>query len=196
MTAQELTVGIPIGDWHQEALRLEIMPEKRADVIDLLAQGVPTGTIARSIIVSRELEHAQADIIAPNKLLLHTGARLEVSRIAASATHTVQVKGATYKAQDFIGPVSQADADAGEDDAEQEVLFESEVAAIQPPDMPTTYTSYTNARSADVAEMYLQRRVPGHVWPRLLTLHEHGRDVRAAVQALKAELDDMALRLT
>jgi hypothetical protein len=119
---------------------------------------------------------------------------LAVSQIAASATHDVEVKGATYKAQDFIGPVRQAETDADDDD-EQEVLFEGEVEAIQPPDMPTTYTSYTNARSADVAEMYLQRRVPGHVWPRLLTLHEHGRDVRSAVQELKDELDNMVLRL-
>lgn len=193
MTQQDLTVRIPIEDWRQEALRMEIMPEKREDVIDLLSGGTPTGTIARGIIVSRELENAPADIIAPNKMLLYTGARLAVSQIAASATHDVEVKGATYKAQDFIGPVRQAETDA--DDDEQEVLFESEVEAIQPPDMPTTYTSYTNARSADVAEMYLQRRVPGHVWPRLLTLHEHGRDVRSAVRELKDELDNMVLRL-
>lgn len=175
---------------------MEIMPEKREDVIDLLSSGTPTGTIARGIIVSRELDNAPADIIAPNKMLLYTGARLEVSRIAASATHTVNVKGATYKAQDFIGPVRQPETDDDDDSNEQEVLFESEVEAIQTPEMPTTYTSYTNARSADVAEMYLRRRVPGHVWPRLLTLHEHGRDVRAAVRELKAELDDMVLRLT
>lgn len=188
----ELTIHIPIGDWHEDTLRNETITENKDDVIDLLKSGTPTGAIARSVIVSRELGKAPEDIIAPNKLLLYTGARLAVSNIAAGATHTVDVNGAEYRAQDFIGPVCEAETDADDEDGE---LFESEVAAIQASDMPTTYTSYTNARAADVAAMYLQRRVPGHVWPRLLTLYEHGRDVRAAVQGLKDELDNMVLRL-
>jgi hypothetical protein len=162
-----LKIVIDIQDWYDEALKSETPITSTDDIINLLEKEISSGEIGRMTLAWREVGEAPADILQPNKLLLYGAARENVSRIARSRKHDIEVGGATYEAYDYVGSVREAYEDNG---------FEQ------------SYVRYDNPKAQERSENYLSEIVPGHIWNRLLLLHESGGDVKAAGARLKREI--------
>lgn len=165
-----LTITIDVEDWHQEAKQNETIVTDGRSVLDLLEEGTPSGVVARAAVVGREIGHTHDDLIPPNKLLLYAGARAGVAAIANRARRQVTApSGKTYNAPAYQGRVGQEGQ---------------------------SYQRSDSQAGHDLAQRYLEVTVPGHVWNRLLTIHDGGGDVGAAVNQLKRELDEMVLKLS
>lgn len=191
--SKELTISIPIGDWHAEALRAEMLPTAPVDVIKALRAGLPTAQIARSAIVSQEMGVTKERITRPNKCLLQAAATADIAMLARRQTHTVTLEdGRKYQAPDFVGVVRADEPEPA--DGEHAFLLDVPAEPSAPPE-PIAYVNFDAPEALARAEMYLRDVIPGHVWKRLLTIHEHGGDVQASIGALKQSLDELAGRL-
>ena len=167
-----LEIKIPIDDWKEEALENETPITDEDTILSMLDQGLHSGQVARMTLAWRAMGECPDDILKPNKVLLYAGAQEQVSLIARAKMHPVETeKGLVFNAHDYIGAVAN-----GEEEEE-------------------SYIHYTNKKALKRASNYLEKRVPGHIWPRLLLMYENGGDIKAAVRELKIEIDDMVKRL-
>lgn len=168
-----MELKIDVTDWHEETKREEIEIKNDDDIYALLDKGEHTGKIGRAIIVNRELGNADENIIKPNKLILSSGAQLEVSRLAARKRHEVETEsGAKFQARSYVGEVQD-----GQDTDE-------------------SYVTYTDDKAAERAKRYLTNMIPGYIWPRLLTLYEANENVQEVADELKSLIDEMVEKLS
>jgi hypothetical protein len=190
----ELTIHIPIGDWQDEVSRAETIIKDKDDVIKLVCKQMPTGHIARAVIVNQELGLVAQPITRSNKLLLYTGAFADIACLIRARHHLVAApNGCTYAAPDFIGTVTAEESEA--DAAPVGGSSQTAVSAPPMPDEPPTYIGSRDAAALDRATRYLLARVPGHIWPRLLTIYENGGNVTRVTADLKATIDELTSRL-
>jgi len=169
----ELTITIPIDDWHDEALKTEMPITDKQTIIDLIEAGLHTAKVGRMAITWRELGEAPGDILRPNKVLLESAAQHNISQIVRAQKHEVETKdGKIYYSRDYVGQLSD-----DEDGYEQ------------------SYIHYTSRAAVERALTYLENAVPGHIWNRLITLYENGGDYKEAARSLIMTIDEMVGRL-
>lgn len=167
-----LSVQIDISDWEREALSDETPIEDRQDILERLEAGNHTAAVARAAVVWREKNVAPGDIIGPNKVLLQTGAQLEVSRIARGAKREIVARnGRAYKAPALVGQVPDG--------------REKEEGALS----EESYISSHDKRARERAEQYLLEVVPGHIWNRLLVIYANGGDIEEVTSRLKERIN-------
>lgn len=182
-----LHVHIDITDWQLETLRAEIAPGDRSDIADLLAAGVSTGQVARAAVVLREMGLADADILPANKPLFYAGARAAVSEIARERRSPVTTPGGTYSAPALVGNPATMPGSAANGHAA--TLDGVDALASAEPD-EDSYVTVDDPRALQRAVAYLTNNVIGHIWPRLLIIHEHGGDLRAVADQIKCAIDE------
>lgn len=168
-----MELKIDVTDWHEETKREEMEIKSDNDIYALLDKGEHTGKIGRAIIVNRELGNADENIIKPNKLILNSGAQLEVSRLAARKRHEVETEsGAKFQARSYVGEVQD-----GQDTDE-------------------SYVSHSDDKAADRTRRYLMSIIPGHIWQRFLILYEAGENIQEVADELKSLIDEMVEKLS
>lgn len=199
----ELTVHIPIGDWHARTMQAELEISSENDLYAAVEQGVDTITLAEAVVVCRELgldPDSPLNFIDPNKLLLRAGAIGNVMRILRKRKHQVTApNGATYEAHDYVGVVREPETEAVEvegltTDAGTTVKYEQTTALVAEPEK-NAYVRYSDPQAIVRAENYLKNQVPGHIWPRLLTIYENQGDVKRVLGELREKLDEFEQRL-
>jgi len=179
--SEQLYIKEDISDWLEETLRDESIIESDEDIIHAMENGLSTGKIARAVIVSREIGKAPSDIVRPNKMLINVGAQMDVIARAHGEKTAVKTSTGEYPVSRFVGLVKEKD-----------VLDEDEA------DIDQNEPSFVQIDSAQALERsvgYLERIVPGHIWNRLLVVHEAGGDVRNEADKLKQTIDEMVSRI-
>lgn len=179
-----------ITDWRDEVFRDELIIMEEKDILDALGQGSHTAKVARAAIVSREIGKAPANIVRPNKTLLTIGAMQDVTQIAHKVKAEVTAAdGAVYDAPAFIGRGNIEELiEAPEDDEPEEGKDEI--------DLGPSFVGIHDPMARQRAERHLFRVVPGHIWNRLLIVHEGGGDVALVALELKDKIDEMVRRIT
>ena len=59
---KRMKLQIDVSDWEEEALRDELLPESKEEIIEHLEKGQHTAKVARSTIIAREKKVAPDDI--------------------------------------------------------------------------------------------------------------------------------------
>ena len=177
---------IDYTDWHDEVMNAEEMVATQDDVFALIDKGRQTSQIAKSAIVSREVGVTKEDIIKPNKMLLMTGAMLNVSSIVKSRKQDVMTEsGKTYQINEYIGKVGKRNGKPKKQD-------DSKAEEEQYPD---NYQQSISDDGLRLAMRYLVRVIPGHIWNHLLIVYQNDGDYKQAAEQLKASIDAMVDRL-
>ena len=205
----KLIIKTDITDWREEADELGFVPKNQKDMVDALAEGHTTAQVARASIVSRERGYADENILRPNKLLMQTGAMLQVGQAARNKRDVGQLpNGKTVNAPAYVGRVvhtAPTIPELGSDDEAQAQLFELEALAgggdsgnVPPPD--SDGPSYVDGGSYEAqrrAEQYLEDIVPGHIWDRLVIIARNGtaQDIETACVKLKYKINEMLDKL-
>lgn len=183
------TINIDIGDWVDEAKRAEV---EFADKDVLLAEHVRNQwtplRAGRLAIAARHLGRAPGDLLPANKLLLNTGAAVDIVQTFARRRRQARIDGKKYQVRAYVGSVRTESPD---DDG---AMHSDTVAPDE--SVEETFILSTSEEGATRAREYLEKVVPGHVWSRLLILAEHGEPVAEIAEALKARVDEMVERLT
>ncbi len=208
-----------IDDWYRATMREEVEIKDAAAMLKLVEEGMPSGQIVRHAIVNQELR-GEEDLLGTNKCLLYSGGRAALAERVSQQRETVHINGHAYEMPKYIGTVRERPengdghngngqgASAGPSSSAVQTLpldlpnfdpggaddVTPPVADVAPV-LPISYTSRHSQQAMLVARAYLRRQVPGHIMPRLVILKEHGEDVRAAAEEIKAEIDAMVSRL-
>lgn len=167
---------IDIADWAEDARRAEV---DFADKDALLAEHVKnkwtplrTGRLA---IAARHIGRAPEGILPACKMLLNTGAAVDIVLTFARKRRKARVDGKEYMTREFVGAVAD------------------EEGFVSPGE---TYVPSASDEGSTRAREYLENTVPGHIWSRLLILAEHGAPVGEIAEALKTRIDKMVEKLT
>lgn len=183
------TISIDIGDWIDEAKRTEV---EFADKDVLLAEHVRNQwtplKAGRLAIAARHLGRAPGDLLPADKLLLNTGAAVDIIQTFARRRRQARIDGKKYQVRAYVGAVR---IESPDDDG---TMHSDTVAPDE--SVEETFILSTSEEGATRAREYLEKVVPGHVWSRLLILAEHGEPVAEIAEALKARVDEMVERLT
>lgn len=173
-----MQLKIDVSDWEEE-FEHEGKPLETDE--DVLAAAVRDGRspaqLARFAIVGREKGKGPKDLIKPNKLLLQSGARTEITNIICRQ----RTNGTLPGGQEVL--IRQAYSTHG---------MESESARSMRP-----YALPGSKARAEVARHWLENVLPGHVRPRLVELALAGEnplevaaEVSNMVFAIAHELQD------
>lgn len=187
---QGLTIKIPVEDWNQEFLQEEPNLTGENSLIDLRLQGVHPAKIGRLAIIARERGVAPDDILPANKLLLNTGAALEISTAIAARKRTVETAdGKEIEVREFVAPVREEE--------EGHHTYDNQDNSASPSPLPdnTAIISVLSDTARARALDYLLKIVPGYVYGRLAIIAVNGGDVAAAADSLKGKIDEMVERL-
>lgn len=182
----ELFIHENITDWMHETLRDESIIESDQDIIHALAKGGSTAKVARAAIVSREMGKAPSDIVRPNKMLLNVGAQMDITQMMHNEKTIVKTSSGEHPVSSYIGIVKEKEQPGDEDAPEEEE---------QPKKYEPSFVSIDSAEALERSIGYLERVVPGHIWNRLLVVHEAGGDVRNEADKVKQIIDDMVSRI-
>lgn len=166
----KLEIVFDITDWKHEAMANETIIGSQQAIIDLIDNGTPTGVVAKAAVVNRELGQANGDILPVNKMLFYAGAREAVAELVRKQKCAVVVGDETYTMPAYQGRIR------GDEDSN------------------ASYEPSTTGTGMSTAIKYLQSVVPGHIWNRLLVIHENGGDVKAAADELKRGIDELVAR--
>ena len=180
----KLFIKEDITDWMDETLHDENIIESEEDIIHALDNGVSTAKLARATLVSRAMGKAPKDIVRPNKILLNVGAQMDVISRAHSEKTSVKTSTGEYPVSSFVGIVR-----------EKELVHEENDPEIQEVPQGPSFVRINSSDALGRSVGYLERIVPGHVWNRLLVVHEAGGDVRNEADKLKQTIDDMVSRI-
>lgn len=180
---EELIIKIDITDWRDTLLQTEEPITNEEDIIKALSAGKQTGVVARATAVSRALKLAPEDILRSDKLLYYTGCVGDISAIAKKNKRVVEVEnGDHYTVPELIGyPGRRKEIEEGE---------------VQPEEGYQSYITIDDPQAAEYAKNYLIKVLPGHIWNRLLILHECNEDVSEAGELMKDKIDEMVKRIT
>ena len=176
MAKKELTLVIPIGDWEEEYLRDEVDVSSEDAVITVRLQtNIGPAQLGRSLVVARERNETEPDIIPKNKPLLNIAASLSARKILTKQQEPVETpSGKVYNAPSFVGPVSTPN---------------DEPDGIEP------FVRLHDPEAVELALGYLERAVPGHIWKRLLVVAANEGDIEEAAQIVHDKIDEMVERL-
>lgn len=174
--ADKLFIREDITDWRDEAYRAEMIITKDDDIFEALDQGKHTAQIARSVIVSREIEKAPEDIIKPNKALLNIAAQKEIIEKASRRKIEYRTEsGKLIEAPQYVGSVSITP----DEDIDEAMELEE---------------AFVNSKSEKAyrrAESYLLNVVPGHIYSRFAIIDLNRGDLRSIAAQLKARIDHL-----
>jgi hypothetical protein len=180
-------ITIDIADWLDEAMHEEVDFESKdallAEHIKNKRTPLKSGRLA---IAARQAGKAPDDILPANKLLLNTGAAVDIMQTFVRRYRQSKANGA-YQVREFVGAVRAFD------ECEATDAPETEPGGELPE--PQTYIESSDPEAAQRAEDYLSRVVPGHVWSRLLILAEQGGDVQGVAARLCECVMEMVTRL-
>ena len=169
----KVEIRIDATDWAEQALRAELEIQGDEDVIKMADEGYTTGQMACILVGGRALGIVPAHTLKSDKLLLYGGARAEVAtKYAACKRQAELVNGKTIEVREYVGPPGR------EDDNED--------------DTPKTFVRSETDEGMRLAERYLARTVPGHVYGHLKIIAANGGDVMAAAEALASKVLSMA----
>jgi len=174
---------IDYTDWYDDVMRAEETIQCKDDIFTMINNGKRTSDIAKSAIVSREEDLLEAeDIIKPNKMLLLSGAMANIAGIVKRRKHDIKMEnGKTYYMPEYIGKSGRRDkGDKKENDSD---------------DYPDNYQQSVSDEGLRLAERYLLKVIPGHIFNQLLIIRENGGDVQKIAEQLKDNIDLMIDRL-
>jgi len=173
------TLEIDYTDWYDDVMRAEETIQCKDDIFTMINNGKRTSDIAKSAIVSREVGLLETeDAIKPNKMLLLSGAMANVASIVKRSKYSVVTEnGKKYYVPEYIGRSGRRD-NKKQDDA-----------------YPDNYQQSVSDEGLRLAERYLTRVIPGHIFNHLLIVHENGGDVQKIAEILKDNIDMMIDRL-
>lgn len=175
-----MDITINIDDWKDETLRAEETPKNVDDLVNLaLEQGYLSPQLFRMYAYLREAGIAEPDALPDNKTLLQGGGTVALDRRFVTYKKIVEINGKQFNARAMVGPHSTK-SESGEEDAED---VEDEE--------PNTWQSTGTPEAADLAWRYIERRIPGLIWGRLLVLADSKGDVKGAANMLHDKIDEM-----
>lgn len=180
---------IDITDWVQEFRDAEPTLRNDNDLAAMLLDGIPTGQVARMAVAARATGNAPADVLKPDKLLLYSGARSDVTTRMSLRRHTVTLgNGKEVEMREMLGRPGRPEDEVDDDEA-VDGDAEPPVAAGPAWVVPGT------PLGVERALFYLENVVPGHIYDRLKEVAAGGGDVRAAADSLEANIETMVQRL-
>ncbi len=154
--SKKTVISIDVSDWAEAALRNEEAPQTRDELTDLsLSKGYTATEAARIGMSQRAGGNSPAEILPDDKNLLSDGGAMSVHMMIARAKRTIEIKGQEYEAR-----IATANIQEEEESTDR------------------NYTLLGTEQNCENAKRYLLHRVPGHVWNRLLEIHEGGGDLR------------------
>ena len=188
-----MILQIDVTDWQQEVNQSAIQLRTQEDIIAAMSEtSMKPLQAARIATVLREEGIADKDIIPPNKVNLQMGAGYAISQMIARKRVDVQIKGETHSVRRYV-----AQATTGEDGHKANVNeFSATAEALE--DMPTsevTLVEFNDPLMQERVIRYLMTNVMGRIKERLTLLAANKGDVRAAVDALKTEMDSLVAEL-
>jgi len=170
-------IRIDATDWAEQALLAETEIQGDEDVVKMADAGYTTGQMACILVGGRALGIVPAHTLKSDKLLLYGGARAEVAtKYAACKRQAELANGKTVEVREYVGP-----SPGREDDNEEDTL--------------KTFVRSESDEGMRLAERYLDRTVPGHVYGHLKIIAANGGDVTAAAEALASKVLSMAREL-
>jgi len=195
---QEPAIIIPIGDWLDEYVQEEVdVTSEDAVVKAQMDNGYHPAKLGRLLIIAQERGETEEGIIPKPKTLLNTGAALEVSQMFARRKRMIQApSGHEYEARELVAQVREY-TDGDEDgNGSNDNGFEEAVDAVFASDDSPAFVFVDDALAIDRAFAYLEKRVPGYIWGRLLTISQSGsEEVRKAADMIHEKVDEMVERL-
>jgi len=190
----EVIINIDVTDWKEETEQSAIQFKTQDDIIAAMSEtSMKPMQAARIATVLRETGAADKDIIPPNKVNLQLGAAHAISRRVAQQRANVQIKGQPHTVRRYV---AQATTD---DTGTKPELNEFSATAEAIEEMPTsevTLVDFNDPLMEERVLRYLMTNVMGRIKERLTLLAANKCDVKAAAEALKAEIDRLVEELT
>lgn len=182
-----------ITDWQQETLRNETIIEKEEDIIDALTkEGRSTKEVARSTLVSRAMGKAPEEILRPNKILLTSGAELQINQIIDRQRSVVRTPKGSFTIQSYVGKLPMNDRGVPVEENDNENLVEENTEEDEPVDTGPSFTSINGQLASDRALGYLNRIVRGRtIRDRLIVIYKNGGNIREVAENLKRQIDEL-----
>ena len=190
----KLVLKIDCTDWADEYMTSEPDLSSEDAMVRAHQEGkLHIAQIGRFVIVARERGDAPDDIVLPNKMLLQLGANGNIAdKFRARKRRVTTESGQEIVVREMVAPVSELRARTGDGDDLALDLTASE------PDESNAYVwvDCETTLALERAEKYLQRSVPGHIWPRLALIAVNDGDVAGAADLLHDKIDEMVAKLT
>lgn len=190
----KLVLGIDCTDWADEyMLSKPDLSSEDAMVRAHQEEKFHIAQIGRFVIVARERGDAPDDIIAPNKMLLQLGTNRDVAdKFRARKRRVTTESGQEIVVREMVAPVSELEArDSDGDDFALDLV----TSKLDEGDAHI-WVDCETAQALERAEKYLQRSVPGHIWPRLALIAVNGGDVAGAADELRDKINEMVEKLS
>ena len=165
-------VIIDISDWAEEFLaHRPDLSDRGAAIQSMQALGLSAPQIARIMVAARRMDQAEPTLIAPDKLLLQTGAAADWTKVLQRQMQSKELENGTIiEVRSLVGPVGEEDLD-------------------------DAWVSVESHEAISRAMRYLLDTVPGHIYNRLKVVAVNGGDVLGAADELKVEIDELVARL-
>jgi hypothetical protein len=171
-------------DWDEEFLSLEEQAGTLEDLVQLAVEkGLTTPQIARLHIVQRERGEAEDGVIADNKTLFQNGATSGVDLAFNRLWVEIELNGKKNRVRQLVGDQGRETQDDDPDESTMEF-------AVGEDDGKSWYKLGSNG-ARENAEHYIDKVIPGHIWGRLLVLHESEGNPIEAIDRLHQCLDGM-----
>jgi len=173
------TINIDYTDWYTRVMKDEEIVQTKEDIFALLDRGKMTSAIAQAAIVSREEGLTTEKILKSNKMLLLSGAMSNVASVVKGRKQDVRSNnGKKYQIPEYIGKTGRRSEEPKEED-----------------DLPTNYQKTASDNGLKLAENYLTKVIPGHIFNHLLIIRENGGDVKQVADQLKKSISSMLVKL-
>ena len=183
---------IDYTDWYDDVMRSEETIQCKDDVFELITRGKQTSDIAKAAIVSREEGITVEEVIKPNKMLLLSGTMMNVAGIVKGRKHEINTdSGKTYYVPEYIGKTGRRNGNKKAQQTQQ-VQVQDDDDDDQYPD---NYQKSVSEDGLRLAERYLTRIIPGHIFNHLLVVYENEGDIQKVTEQLKDSIDAMVARL-
>ena len=165
-------VVIDVSDWAEEFLAYRPdLSDREAAIQSMHDLGLSAPQIARIMVAARRMDQGEPALIAPDKLLLQTGAAADWTKVLQRRMQNKELaNGLSVQVRSLIGPVGEEDLDE-------------------------SWVSVEDHEAIARATRYLLDIVPGHIYNRLKVIAVNEGDVLGAADQLKTEIDELAGRL-
>jgi len=165
-----MDIKIDATDWAEDYEKEEPKIKSKTDLI-VARQQYHAADVAKYTLIARERGDAESDIVKPNKLLLLSGAVLDIAQYVASATRTIVIgegdNARELDIREYIAPVKNGD---DEDSSDAPII------------------STEGEQAVEFARRYLLKDVIGRVRGRLEIFAGNGESVREIAQEFVDEV--------